>query len=283
METEAPDIETKARNLGWVPQDQWTGDPEHWVDHETFVSRGEQIMPILRKNNEQLQTSVTALKAQLDRMTAAFESSQKSVGELKEFYEEQVKDKVKQVRAELTQELKAARESGDVEREVEIQDELAGLRTSVKQAQGETPPTPPTTSASAQDPEFSAWLSQPENAWYGKDTKKTALALGIGQELRADPANNGLTGRAFYDRVAQEVERFFTPTRVSKVSGGSAEPAGAGSGVGGSGSRYSELPAEAKQHCDKQAVKFVGENKPFKTIGEWRANFSSLYFSGDES
>ncbi len=62
-------IEQEAHNLGWVPLDQWRGDPEKWTDADTFVKRGKEIMPILRKNNEALQGTVGQLQAKIDHLT----------------------------------------------------------------------------------------------------------------------------------------------------------------------------------------------------------------------
>ena len=56
-QTVAP-VEQEARTLGWVPAEEFKGDPNRWVDAETFVERGHTVMPILRKNNERLETLV---------------------------------------------------------------------------------------------------------------------------------------------------------------------------------------------------------------------------------
>ena len=53
-EQAAAPVEQEARTLGWVPAEEFKGDPNRWVDAETFVERGHTVMPILRKNNERL-------------------------------------------------------------------------------------------------------------------------------------------------------------------------------------------------------------------------------------
>ena len=42
----------KVQQLGWAPKESFRGDPQLWMDAKTYVNRGEQIMPILRKNNQ---------------------------------------------------------------------------------------------------------------------------------------------------------------------------------------------------------------------------------------
>jgi len=54
---EAPEVnpvEEEARAQGWVGKDEFRGSDDDWVDADTFVKRGKEIMPILRKNNEKL-------------------------------------------------------------------------------------------------------------------------------------------------------------------------------------------------------------------------------------
>ena len=42
------DIEQTARDMGWRPQEEFRGEASKWVDAQTFVSSGENFLPILR-------------------------------------------------------------------------------------------------------------------------------------------------------------------------------------------------------------------------------------------
>ena len=44
----------EARLFGWVPNEEFRGSEDDWVDAEVFVKRGKEINPILRKNYELL-------------------------------------------------------------------------------------------------------------------------------------------------------------------------------------------------------------------------------------
>lgn len=48
----SPEIERKAREMGWVPQTEWRGAPEAWRPADEFVRRGEEVLPIVRSNLE---------------------------------------------------------------------------------------------------------------------------------------------------------------------------------------------------------------------------------------
>jgi hypothetical protein len=102
-------------------------------------------------------------------------------------------------------------------------------------------------------------------------------ANGIAQQLRADPANDGLTQRAFYDKVLEVMEEQTRGTPVSKVSGGRSSQAPAGSGS----KTYASLPADAKEACDRQGKRLVGQGKAFKDVAAWQSHYAKLYYAGD--
>jgi len=52
--------ETKAKAMGWSPKDEFRGDPDRWVDAETYVRRGEEFIPFLRANNKKLEEELGA-------------------------------------------------------------------------------------------------------------------------------------------------------------------------------------------------------------------------------
>ena len=45
----APEIVAEAKELGWVPQDEFRGAQDKWIDAPTFLARGRDVMPLLRK------------------------------------------------------------------------------------------------------------------------------------------------------------------------------------------------------------------------------------------
>lgn len=80
----ARDYETEARAQGWVPEAEWKGDkkPAQFLDAETFVKRGEEITPFVRKENQRLKDELARERAdaakrfeRLERTTnSAFET-----------------------------------------------------------------------------------------------------------------------------------------------------------------------------------------------------------------
>ena len=267
------EIEVKAKDMGWAPKEEFRGDPEKWIDAETYVRRGEELMPILKANsrrtNEKLQSVETELKTTKDLLKEATES----IEALKEFRSSLTKKEAQEKAKELTTAIVEAKREGDHEKEVELTEALHEHKAAIKEA--EKPPE----AKSAEKPEdptlnpdWQAWVA--ENDWWGKDRRRTALAMGIADELKADSTNK-LTGKAFLDKVTEEVELTVgggLRTAPNKVEGG-----GRGSRNGAKG--FGDLPAEAKQACERQAERLVGPNRAFKTAQEWRNHYATEYFA----
>ena len=70
---EQQDFDSEARAQGWVSQEEFRGNEKDWVDAETFVKRGREILPILRKNNEHLLRDLNATKEELKQFRQAAE------------------------------------------------------------------------------------------------------------------------------------------------------------------------------------------------------------------
>jgi hypothetical protein len=207
-----------------------------------------------------------------EKLTAATEAIQA----LTETTSKAALDKVREKRTDLKMALVDAREAGDVEKELEIQEKIQETSDAIKAAEKpaakpkkvEADPTDYT-----QSPDWKSWTE--DNAWFGKDKRKTALALGIAEDLRANGDKSA--GRAFFDQVTNELNEMLgikdPRTSTSKVEGDSRGSAG------GTGRKtYSDLPVEAKHACDDAAGKLVGPNKTFKSLDDWRKAYVVKFF-----
>jgi hypothetical protein len=267
-------VEQEARQLGWVPKEEFQGDGTHWIDAADFVQRGKTILPILRKNNERLHSDVTRLGGEVSRLTQALTESQDAIKALVEHQTEETKRHVERARKEVLSQLRQARRDQDVEAEVQLKTELDELDAVKRKA--ETPPPAPAKQPVRNTPAFDAWLSR--NPWFNQDLRKTSLATAIATEWTQAGRRSQMSEEAFYNAVTVEMERSLGGRQNNKVESG-------GASGGSNGRAYSDLPAEAKAACDNPSTiaRLVGPNKAFKDVGAWRTHYVSKYFEGERS
>ena len=270
------EIEQEAALQGWVPKESFKGDEAKWVSAEEYVERGKHIMPILQSNNKRLMDKIQELEGTVESLNTSVSSAQESMEALKEFHQESTKAQVEKARRELLADLKAAKSDGDIEQEIQLTSELSQFDAAQLVAKNK-PATVPVPAAKTEQlaPETVEWMAA--NPWYGTDLERTGLMDGIAKRMRAE--GTPLMGKAFLEAAGGLVkERLGEDTqRFDKVESGGRGSGGSGSVVRG----YSGLPADARAICDKQASRFVGADRVYKTNKEWQEFFVSEYNKGN--
>lgn len=230
------DYEEEAKKDGWVPQEEWKGDPEKWVDAETFVENGQKINGIL--------------KSKVERLENALEENKRTTQEFKEWTEKQREKEKRELKSRI-EELEAEREQaiseGDGQKFTKVDAELNDLRTEVREEPN------PIKEIAAQ------WQS--ENTWYkpGSDDELSIYADGIADRV----AQQGYTGRAYFNEITRRVqdrfpEKFGNPRRNDPAS---VEAPGASRDRPSNGRTYNDLPPEAKAQCDRFVKEIPGFSK----------------------
>lgn len=281
MAEQTVDFEAAAKEMGWVPEEQFRGDKTKWVDAETFVRRGEEIMPILKSQNKRLHGEVETLRLQLAETSELVKAGQQAIEALKANQTEFTKQAVQRTKVEIRERLRTARESGDEDAIQELEDQLDDIRDAERQVKNlPTKPTatpapvaPPTPKL---DPEFVAWAK--ENPWFGENRRRTALVLAEAEELRADPMGRMMSGRQLFEEATSRADATLNPQAASRVVSGEGSAAGGG-GTRGGKKGYRDLPAEAKQIVERQAELVVGPGRAFKTLAEWQQHYADQYFT----
>lgn len=230
------EILDEAMAEGWRPEEEYNGKAP-WIDAETFVKRGREINPILKKNNDRLLAEIKALKAQVDTSTMTVKKLQEhNAGIEAKAYDRAVKD--------LKEQRKAAMKQGDLETVVEIEGEIENLE--------ENKPSPATAeSASAVaakiDPTLQKWAEE-NKGWYNDENPDMLdYANAAGLRLRRQDPNNTVTGEAFLAEVLKIVKKQFPEKFESRRKGVAAVEGGSGGGSRTSGdSKMADLPPEAR-------------------------------------
>jgi hypothetical protein len=259
-------IVQEAVSQGWVSKDKYRGDEKDWVGAETFVKRGREILPILRKNNENLLKELNQTKENLKEFKQAAD-------EFKKFQKDSYARKAKDLEAQVEQ-LKDARaeaiSNGDGKRVNALDDAIDTVKEEVKVAKDEgnkvtAKPTPNITNTV--DPNLQHWLDR--NPWFGKDKRQTGIANSLGEALREEQPH--LRGEAFLSKLdevlAEELPQRFgkrTPNYTAESGSNRERPSG------NNGKRsYSDLPPEAKAACDRFVKQKLMTKETYVSEYDW--------------
>lgn len=173
-------IEQKAMEQGWVPQDQWDGDPEQWRPAKEFLDRGE----LFRKIEDQNRT---------------IKEFKKVVDDLKRHNAKIAEVEYKRALEQLKSQKKQAIAEGDGDAVVDIDERIEAVR----EAQREIAEAPPQEAAAEVNPIFVAWVEK--NQWFNTNKAMRAYANEIGREA----ASRGMSPTDVLEYVEREVKKEF--------------------------------------------------------------------------
>jgi len=200
---QAPSKEDQAREQGWVPKEEWTGDPDKWRPAAEFVDRGE-LFGKIEGLGKELKETRKALKMLQEHHTKVKETEyNRAVEELKSLQKKHLED-------------------GNSDGYLETTELLTDLKAEQKARAvvAETAPNVP-------HPHFVEWTKQ--NIWYNKDQEmhEYADAVGLGYAQQ----HPHLEPEEVLEYVSKQVrgrfrERFVNPNRnkPSSVEGSGTPP-----------------------------------------------------------
>lgn len=261
----------EASRYGWQPKDSYKGDPDKWVDAETFVKRGREINPILRKNNERLLAELKQAQTQISEMQLSI----KEFGDIyKKLNESAYEKAIKDVKAQMRE----ARRDGDDDLADDLSDQLESLKEEAKNIKVPKIPAPEEDQKRQQAERqliLQEWVG--DNPWYSREKNPDLFYLADGIAMEVARENPNIVGtRAFLDEVGARVRRQ-APDRFKK-RGSAADSSGAsnngGSAGGKRGRSYNDLPPEAKAACDRMTT----EGRPGYIKGFTREKYVAQYF-----
>jgi hypothetical protein len=266
----APEILHEAESQGWVPKEKFRGNESDWVDADTFVKRGREILPILRKNNENLVRDLNHTREQLKEFREAAEEFKKFQ---RESYERKAQDYEKQIK-QIKDNRAQAISDGDGQKVTALDDALDEAKDGLKEAKlavesvvsTKEEPAPATTV----DPSLQVWLDR--NTWFGVDKRLTPMVNGIGESIRLEFPN--LKGQAFLTKLDEVLAEEFPDkfgTKPKKTTNGSPVESGSGRQSRGSTSAksYENLPSDAKAACDRFVKQKLMTQKDYVESYSW--------------
>jgi hypothetical protein len=197
--------EAAARADGWLPKEEYKGDPEKWVDPKTWVEKG----PLLKRISSQ-STHIKELKKTVDAMAKHFTANVNHA----------VATKIAELKSQRTEAIK----EGDVDKV----EKLDAAIDKQKEAKADIPTAPELA------PEIKDWVAA--NKWYATDMELHDFALAYNDSyLKRHPddlaasldATTRAVKRAFPEKFSGEAKPTVTKPGPSAVEGSTA-PSGAG-------------------------------------------------------
>lgn len=227
-----PTIEDAAKEMGWRPKEEFKGDPDKWVEAETFVKRGEEILPILKAQSKK---DREALKAATDQIA----EMKKTFGEFKQYHSQTEKRAYERAMKDLEARQAQAVEDNDLKAVREITREMTDLSKDVRTDDSGND------LAKTQDEAFAVWVQ--DNAWFKTDAALRGAAIALADEIAADGLIDPAKQMAEVSkRIKAEFPHKFENARraaPAAVEGGS-PPRKAGKG-------WSDLPALERQTYER--------------------------------
>lgn len=227
-----PTIEDTAREMGWRPKEEFKGDEGKWVDAETFVKRGEEILPIVKANAKRDREALEKAQAEIADM-------KKSFAEFKQYHSQTERRAMEKARKELERELAEAVEAKDFASVRSITQDIADLSKDVRTDDNGDPYKAPD-----QVKALNAWKS--ENPWFESDEAMTAAAIAIANRLES----SGVRGDEQRAEVAKRIRaefphKFENERRKQPAAVEGATPQRK------AGKSRSDLPPEARAQMDR--------------------------------
>lgn len=244
--------ETRARAMGWRPQEEYRGDPATWKDAKSFVDAADTNPAILRERFD----TVARRNAELERKLTTVETDYQTRFQRLERMSAVALDRQRQqIEASYAAAMRQAVETGDVARYDQLSEARGEAVRQFDTVAQEARAQPEQAARAAPAPyqqTVDAW--QAANPWYGKDQAMTALAQIESQRIQNE--HPGLTVEQNLAEVRRSVARRFPEKFAMQqpqqrgsaaVEGGSRMASGAGAGRG-----WADIPAADRQVAVKQ-------------------------------
>jgi len=227
-------VEVKAREMGWVPKEEYNGDETNWLDAGEFVRR-QPLFEKIEKQNKELR--------EIKRTVAQFAQHHAKVREAE----------YQRALAELQEKKVAAFEEGDARAIVKIDDAIRVTEKAQEQFLAEQQAQAVQETQQVVHPEFEAWTNR--NPWYTTDRAMKAYADAVGADIAVTfkPDGTKPTPAEVLKEVEKRVKENF-PTKFRNVN---REKPGAveGTSARGTGKESGYSPSDFERRVAEKFVK----------------------------
>lgn len=285
------EIESRARTMGWLPKEEFRGNPDNHVDAETFVRMAETSLPHLKGTLKTMERKMVEQDQLIRQQTGEVQDLKNTLTEFVEFSKGAEQRAYNRAVKELRAEQNKAKEAGDLPAFVEATEKLDAVIAEHPAITGKDKPLEASSIQAAHKPssvdeEFKQWIAAEPAAfedWKGENTwfdDEPDMAVYADQMDRFLIRKNGFKVKRsdHLKEVAKMVKKKFPEYFGNSArKGGSPVEGDSGGSPSGNGRRtYHDLPADVKAQCDKWTGK-SGNGKTGTIKGFTRDEFVRNY------
>lgn len=230
--------EAKATRMGWRPQAEFKGDQSKWIDAETFVKRGEEILPIVQANAKALEKALAEANKRTDKL-------EKTLKEFGDYHTQSEERAYQRALADLIAQQDAFAAEGNVEGVRATTEQIVDLGKEVSKV--------PKVGQDDGEPQHITDF-RAENPWFQKDSVMTAAAHAIAEELAISGLVDPVKQLA---EVSKRIKVEF-PHKFENQRRAAPAPVEGATPPRKAGKTYSDLPPDAKAQCDRFVTQIKG-------------------------
>jgi hypothetical protein len=191
--------EDRARQNGWVPQEEWRGEPGQWRDAKTFNDRADTYAPALKRKLAKLEEAREFERLQNEeRIRKLEENFEKKFKSTQRMTQEALRLQRQQMLEDFESQKRAAAAAGDTEAYDKIRAKEDKVYRQIAEQDKTEPEPAPQTTQGGQDAILARWMQQ--NRWMNN-----AYLAGKAQAIAQRYADKGITGVEQLQNVRDEI------------------------------------------------------------------------------
>ncbi len=165
--------EALARRGGWRPQEEYRGPPGQWRTAEEFLKRGEDILPIVRKDLAKERERTAKMEDEIRTLRAGFDEQRLVMEDLLKMARNASEAGYKRAMDELKAQKRAAAQEGDIAKVVLIDEQISEV--AAERASAPAPAERPKPAASSPAPQPKVQVDPAveqfvnDNPWFNTD------------------------------------------------------------------------------------------------------------------
>lgn len=237
----ADPVEALASEMGWVPEDKFTGDKSQWKPASDFIRAGREIQRSYARDLTELRRTVDVMsRTQADLL----------------------QDRLAEQKRELTEEYNRRVEDGDAAGAFRVGQQLLDVDRRAA--------APPPAAPSSEGQEF----AERHAAWFNKDKAATARAIAICNELAAQGVDNAAQLRAAERIIKLEYPEYFQGQQNGLGEGRTApkvaRPGARSPGGGNRAKGFADMPKQAQDVANDMVARGVLKSREDYVVKYWQ-------------